>query len=158
MAKNTLYLKYRPLQINDVIGQPYIVSTLKQASIQNRFVHAYLLGGIKGCGKTSTARILANMITCSDIKDGVLCGKCTACTKISSGYATDDIELDGAKNGNVENVVELIDSAKWAPTELKKKIYIIDEAQQLSSKAISAMLKIVEEPPEYLTFIFSSAR
>ena len=154
MAKNTLYLKHRPFQIDDVIGQSYVVSTLKQASIQNKFVHAYLFAGIRGSGKTTSGRILANMLTCTDIKDGVLCGKCPACLKIHSGSCSDFVELDGAKNGNVENIQELIESARWSPIELKKKIYLIDEIQQLSSRAISALLKIVEEPPEYVVFIF----
>lgn len=154
MSKNTLYLKFRPFQLDDVIGQNYITSTLKQASINNRFVHAYLFAGVKGTGKTSTARILSNLLTCENIKDGILCGKCVACTKIHSGNSMDIIELDGAKNGNVENIQELIESSNWSPVELKKKIYIIDEAQQLSNKAISALLKVVEEPPEYVVFIF----
>lgn len=154
MSKNTLYLKYRPFQLNEIVGQQYTVNTLKQASIQNKFVHSYLFGGLKGSGKTSIARIVANLLTCDNPVDGVLCGKCMACTKIHNGNAIDIIELDGAKNGTVEHVQELIESASWAPTELKKKIFIIDEAHVLTSRAISALLKIVEEPPEYVTFIF----
>ena len=154
MAKSTLYLKYRPFQLDDVIGQDYVTSTLKQASIQNRFAHAYLFGGIRGTSKTTSGRILANLLTCSDVKNGVLCGKCPACLKIPSGNCPDFIELDGAKNGNVENVQELIESARWSPNELKRKVYLIDECHQLTPRAISAMLKIVEEPPEYVSFIF----
>src|ERR1035437_6665482 len=99
MSKNTLYLKYRPFQLADVVGQNFSVSTLKQASIQNRFVHAYMFGGIKGCGKTTMARILANLLTCDNPKDGVLCGKCAACKTIPYGLSSDVVELDGAKNG-----------------------------------------------------------
>lgn len=154
MSKNTLYLKYRPFQLVDVVGQPFLVSTLKQASLQNRFVHSYLFGGIKGTGKTSMARILSNLLTCDNVNNGVLCGKCTACTTIPYGLSSDVIELDGAKNGNVENVQQLIESAIWSPSQLKKKVFTIDECHQLTSRAISALLKIVEEPPEYLTFIF----
>ena len=154
MSKNTLYLKYRPFQLDEVVGHPFITSTFRQASIQKRFVHSYLLGGIKGSGKTTISRILSNLLTCENPIDGVLCGKCLACQKIHNGTAMDIIELDGAKNGNVENVQELIESARWAPTELKKKVYIIDEAQALTSRAISALLKIVEEPPQYVIFIF----
>ncbi len=154
MSKNTLYLKYRPFQLDELVGQDHIVSTLKQASIKNKFVHAYLLSGLRGSGKTSCARIIANLLNCENVKDGVLCGKCPACLKIPACVSMDIMELDGAKNGNVENVQELIESTRWSPNELKKKVYLVDEAQALSPKAISAMLKIVEEPPEYVTFIF----
>ena len=154
MSKNTFYLKYRPFQLDDMVGQFYTVSTFKQASINKRFVHSYLFGGIKGTGKTSIARIVANLINCENPVNGSLCGKCIACTKIHDGSAVDIVELDGAKNGNVEHIQALIDSARWSPSEFKKKIYIIDEAQQLTDRAISALLKIVEEPPEHVVFIF----
>lgn len=154
MSKETLYLKYRPMQLDDVVGQKFTTATLKQASIHNKFTHAYLLCGNRGCGKTTSGRILANLVNCENPKDGRVCGICRACKTIQSGVAMDFVELDGAANGNVENIQELIDGANWSPTELKKKIYLIDECHQLSSKAISALLKIVEEPPEYLIFIF----
>jgi DNA polymerase III subunit gamma/tau len=154
MSKETLYLKYRPYQLDDVVGQKFTTSTLKQASIANKFAHAYLMCGNKGCGKTTSARILANLLTCTDVKDGRVCGKCRACQTIKDGVAMDVIELDGAANGTVENVQSLIDGANWSPTELSRKVYIIDECHQLTSRAISALLKIVEEPPEYLVFIF----
>jgi len=154
MSKAALYLKYRPFQLSEVVGQKFIVQTLRTASQDESFVHAYLFGGIKGCGKTTTARILANLLTCEDPKDGVLCGKCKACRSIVAGTATDIVELDGAKNGKVEHVQELISGASWSPSELKRKIYIVDEAHQLTPRAISALLKIVEEPPPYLVFIF----
>lgn len=154
MSKDTLYLKYRPFQLEEVVGQKHTTGTLKQASIANKFAHAYLFSGSKGCGKTTTARILANLLTCEDPKDGKVCGKCRACKTIKEGVAMDVIELDGAANGNVENVQSLIEGANWSPSELNRKVYIIDEAHQLSGRAISALLKIVEEPPEYLVFIF----
>lgn len=103
---------------------------------------------------TTTARILANLLTCLDPKDGKTCGKCRACVSIRDGVAMDVIELDAAANGKVEDVQQLIDGANWAPSELKRKVYIIDEAHQLTGRAISALLKIVEEPPEYLAFVF----
>jgi DNA polymerase-3 subunit gamma/tau len=154
MSKAVLYLKYRPFQLSEVVGQDFIVQTLRKASQDNSFVHAYLFGGIKGCGKTSMARILANLLTCENSKDGVLCRECKACKSIRAGTATDIVELDGAKNGKVEHVQELINGAQWTPANLKRKIYIIDEAHQLTPRAISALLKIVEEPPSYLSFIF----
>jgi len=154
MSTNVLYLKYRPFQLQDVVGQQHVTKTLKQASIQNKFVHSYLFGGTKGCGKTTSSRILANLLTCDNPQDGVLCRECEACKTIPHGKATDIIELDGAKNRKVEDINSLIEGAQWSPAVLKRKVLIIDEAHQLSSTAISALLKIVEEPPEYLTFVF----
>jgi len=154
MSKNEWHLKYRPFQLDEVVGQNSVTSTLKQATIAGKFANSYFFVGTKGCGKTSVARILANLMNCENPKDGKLCGKCRACQTIPSDVAMDVIELDGAANGNVENIQSLIDGARWSPNELKRKVYLIDEAHQLSSKAISALLKIVEEPPEYLSFIF----
>jgi len=154
MNSTSLYLKYRPFQLDDVVGHKHIVATLRRASEQNLFAHAYLFSGNRGCGKTTSARIAANLMTCENIQNGKLCGKCRACTTIHNGSSLDVRELDGAKNGKVEHIQELIDGAQWPPQELKRKVYIIDEAHQLTDKAISALLKIVEEPPPYLTFIF----
>jgi DNA polymerase-3 subunit gamma/tau len=154
MSKNTLYLKYRPKQLSDLIGQDNFVQTLKQASKFDRYAHAYLLSGTKGCGKTSSSRIIANLLNCDDVQEGEVCGKCQACKTIPFGAAMDVIELDGAGKRKVEDVNSLIESASWSPQELKRKVFTIDECHQLSPVAISSLLKIVEEPPEYLTFIF----
>lgn len=154
MGKNTLYLKYRPFQLEDLVGQRSVVNTLKAASLSGKFAHSYIFGGTKGAGKTTSARILANLITCENVKDGHLCGKCQACLTIHNGFASDVVEMDAASNRGVEDVQQLIDSARYSPHELKRKIFILDECHQLSSTAISALLKIVEEPPEYLTFVF----
>ena len=154
MKNNNLCLKYRPFQLNDIVGQKFVVATLKQASIQDNFYNSYIFSGNKGCGKTTTARILANLLTCENPKDGVLCGECTACKSIHKGFSMDISEMDGAAKGSKEEVVKLIDSARYSPSELKRKVYIIDECHQLSGAAISALLKIVEEPPEYLHFVF----
>jgi DNA polymerase-3 subunit gamma/tau len=152
-AKKSLYLKYRPTQLKDVVGQQNVVATLKQASERQEFAHSYLFSGNHGCGKTSTARILATLMTCNDIKDGQVCGKCRACKGIHVGASLDVKELDGATKRKIEDIRELIEGASWSPNELKRKIYIIDEVHQLTKEAISALLKIVEEPPSYLTFI-----
>ena len=154
MGKDALYLKYRPSQLEGVVGQPHLVQTLKQASINNKFAHAYLFSGNKGCGKTSSARILATLMNCENPSEGKSCGSCRACQTIPSGTAMDVIELDGAKQRLIADMNQLIDSASWSPQELKKKVFIIDECHQLSTTAISSLLKIVEEPPEYLIFIF----
>lgn len=153
VAKKSLYLKYRPLQLKDVVGQKYVVETLKQATAKNEFAHSYLFSGNHGCGKTSTARILATLMTCENIKDGQICGKCRACKGIHVGASLDVKELDGATKRKIEDVRDLIDGASWSPNELKRKIYIIDECHQLTKEATSALLKILEEPPSYLTFI-----
>jgi DNA polymerase III subunit gamma/tau len=154
MERKNWHLKYRPFQLEDIVGQSSVVNTLKQASKFDKFANSYFLVGIKGGGKTSTARILANLLTCENPENGKLCGKCLACKSIPNDMAMDVIELDGAANGKVENISQLIEGAKWSPTQLKRKVYIIDECHRLSGGAVSALLKITEEPPEYLTFIF----
>lgn len=158
MEKKTMdlnwHLKYRPSQIDDMVGQESVVDTLRQASNIQRFANSYFFVGTKGCGKTSSARILATLLNCENVVNGVLCGKCKACQTIPSGVAMDVFELDGAANGKVENVSALIDGANWGPSQLKRKVYIIDECHKLSGGAVSALLKITEEPPPYLTFIF----
>ena len=154
MSQETLYNKYRPDTLEEFVGQDYVVNTFRQSSIQNKFVHTYLFMGNKGSGKTSMARILANLLTCENPKDGKSCKECKACLTIAKGGCIDIIELDGGSNGDVEHIDSLIEGAQWSPTILKKKIYIIDESQLLSNKAISSLLKITEEPPEYLIFIF----
>jgi len=152
-SKQSLYLKYRPVQLDDLVGQKHIVATLKQASINDEFAHAYLFSGNHGCGKTSTARILASLLTCENAKDGAVCGECRACKTIHTGVALDVKELDGATSRGIDDIKMLIDGAQWSPQELKRKVYIIDEAHQLTKEATSALLKILEEPPSYLTFI-----
>ena len=154
MSKKSLYLEYRPRQLDDLVGQHNFVKTIRQASKYDRYSHAYLLCGTKGCGKTSSARIIANLLNCENVEGGRVCGECKACKTIPYGAAMDVIELDGAKQRKVEDINALIDSASWSPQELKKKVFTIDECHQLSSTAISSLLKIVEEPPEYLVFIF----
>ena len=154
MSKKSLYLKYRPTQLDDLVGQDNFVKTIKQASKFDKYAHAYLLCGTKGCGKTSSSRILANLLNCENVLDGKVCGNCQACKTIPFGAAMDVIELDGAKQRKVEDINTLIESASWSPQELKKKVFTVDECHQLSSTAISSLLKIVEEPPEYLVFIF----
>ena len=151
--KKSLYLKYRPTQLEDIVGQRQVVSTLKQASLNKEFSHAYLFSGNHGCGKTSTARILSTLMTCENIKDGKTCGVCRACKTIGDGASLDVKELDGATSRGIDNIKSLIDAALWSPQELSRKIYILDECHQLTKEATSALLKILEEPPDYLTFI-----
>lgn len=149
----SLYSKHRPTQLDEIVGQKHVTDTLKHASLNNWFVHAYLFSGNRGTGKTSTARILATLITCDNPQNGRVCGKCRACLTIPKDASLDVKEIDGARHGLVDDIKGVIDGASWSPTELKRKIIIIDEVHRLSKGAVSALLKILEEPPSYLTFI-----
>jgi DNA polymerase-3 subunit gamma/tau len=151
--QQNFYLKYRPTQLEDMVGQKQVISTLKQASLKNEFSHAYLFSGTHGSGKTSSARILATLMTCEKVVNGKVCGVCRSCRAIHDGASVDVKELDGAANRGIDNVKSLIDAAQWSPQELKKKIYILDETHCLTKEANSALLKTLEEPPSYLNFI-----
>jgi DNA polymerase-3 subunit gamma/tau len=146
--------KYRPATLEDVIGQKQVVGTIKQAAINNVFAQSYLFTGTRGSGKTSIARILANLMTCEKLDNGKLCGQCHACKTVPSNSSMDVKELDGASNNGVEEARRLKDAALYPPTELNRKVYIIDESHMLTASANNALLKIVEEPPSYLHFIF----
>lgn len=154
MSSKTLYRKWRPAQLDDVVGQRQVIATLKQASLSNVFSHAYMFSGERGSGKTTTARILSSLMTCENVKDAKVCGQCRACKTIHAGVCLDVHEIDAASNRGIDNVKAIIDAASWSPQELNKKIYLIDEVHCLSKEAVSALLKILEEPPEYLNFIF----
>lgn len=149
-----LYSKYRPKKLADLVGQKHVVATLKKSTENDRFSHAYIFSGEKGTGKTSTSRILSCLLN-DEVENGDIKDPSSKISKaIFSGAMPDVIELDGAKHRKVEDIENLLELANFAPISAKKKIYIIDECHQLSSTAISALLKIVEEPPSYLTFIF----
>jgi len=146
--------KYRPMQLDEVVGQRRVSATLKQAALNGTFAQSYLFSGVRGVGKTTMARVLATLMTCDDIKDGKVCGKCRACTGVRAGASSDVKEIDGASKNGVEDARELISSARYSPQELKRKVYIIDECHMLTTQANNALLKIVEEPPPHLSFIF----
>ena len=153
---NNLYQKYRPFQLRAVVGQQNVVKSLSNAAKRESFNHAYLLAGAYGSGKTSFARILASLIACPDRKPGtdVVCGKCKYCEGIHAGHCVDVMEIDGGEQTGVDEARELKKHASFSPQELKRKIYIIDECHKLSTAANSALLKILEEPPPYVHFIF----
>ncbi len=149
-------LKWRPNNFNEIVGQPHIVSTLKSAIEKERLAHAYLFSGPRGVGKTSTARILAKSLNCKEGPTVNPCGKCSCCLEISQGRSLDVIEIDGASNTGVEDVRSLRENVKFSPVSGKFKIYIIDEVHMLSISAFNALLKTLEEPPEFVKFIFAT--
>jgi DNA polymerase-3 subunit gamma/tau len=148
--------KYRPQTFDEVVGQEHITRTLKNAIEQNRLAHAYLFVGPRGTGKTSTARILAKCLCCIHAPTTTPCGVCDPCREIAAGNSLDVLEIDGASNNGVEQVRELRDNVRYAPSRGAYRIYIIDEVHMLSSAAFNALLKTLEEPPEHVKFIFAT--
>ncbi|MCK9433911.1 MAG: DNA polymerase III subunit gamma/tau [Candidatus Cloacimonetes bacterium] len=146
--------KYRPIQLTDVIGQEKVVKALTKQAEKNALSQAFLFAGHWGSGKTTMARIVAKILTCEDVKGAVACGKCRSCTSIHSGYCPDVAEIDAGSTGGIEKARAIKQDAQTAPQELSRKIYILDEAHKLTEAAWNALLKVVEEPPPYVTFIF----
>ena len=150
--------KYRPLNLDELVGQEFISITLKQALISQKIAPAYLFNGPRGTGKTSSARIFAKSLNClsSEQPTPNPCGKCELCIQIAEGNALDIIEIDAASNTGVENIREIIDRARFAPTQARWKVYVIDECHMLSTAASNALLKTIEEPPERVVFILAT--
>ena len=152
-----LYRKFRAQRFAELIGQDAIVTTLRRAISGDRLAHAYLFVGPRGTGKTSTARILAKAINCTDIgAEGEPCDACPACTSIRDGRALDVIEIDAASHGAVEDARDLVMRALTSPSELRRRVYIIDEVHMLSTHAFNALLKLIEEPPDHVVFILAT--
>ena len=148
--------KWRPQKFEDVVGQEHITSTLKNAIKENRIAHAYLFTGPRGVGKTTTARILAKTLNCTNRKNSEPCNECDICKSIQSSQLIDIIEIDGASNRGIDEIRTLRDSVKYAPTRGKYKVYIIDEVHMLTKESFNAFLKTLEEPPEHIIFIFAT--
>ena len=151
-----LYRKWRPRTFSDVIGQSHITETLRKQVAEGRTSHAYLFTGTRGTGKTTCAKILAKAVNCESPVDGDPCCRCPACLGIENGSFLDVLELDAASNNGVDQVRALRDEAVYAPANVKKRVYIVDEVHMLSTPAFNALLKILEEPPEHLMFILAT--
>lgn len=158
MSYTVFALKWRPKSFDEVIGQNHIISTLKGAIQNNRLAHAFLFAGPRGVGKTSTARILAKALNCKAGPTQDPCQKCPSCIEISEGRSLDVIEIDGASNRGIDEIRVLRENVKFAPALGKYKIYIIDEVHMLTTEAFNALLKTLEEPPEFVKFIFATTQ
>ena len=156
MSYTALYRKIRPDSFQDVKGQDAIVRTLKNQIRAQRIGHAYLFCGTRGSGKTTVAKILAKAVNCENPQDGNQCGNCRMCRAIAAGASMNVIEIDAASNNGVDNIREIKEQVQYSPATGKYKVYIIDEVHMLSIGAFNALLKTLEEPPEYVIFILAT--
>ena len=157
MSYQVLARKWRPKTFSELVGQEHVVTALTNALTRGRLHHAYLLTGTRGVGKTTIARLLAKSLNC--ITNGVTatpCGTCAACTEIDAGRFVDLLELDAASNTGIDNMREILDNARYAPTVGRFKVYLIDEVHMLSKAAFNSMLKTLEEPPEHVKFVLAT--
>ena len=155
-AYQALYRKYRPQTFDDVVGQLAVTQTLKTQLQTGKMSHAYLFTGSRGTGKTSCAKILSKAVNCLNPENGNPCNRCSACRAIDEGSCMDVLEIDAASNNGVDHVRDLRDDAVYTPSQVRKRVYIIDEVHMLSISAFNALLKIIEEPPEHLLFILAT--
>src|SRR4051794_31889828 len=156
MTYQALARKWRPKNFAELAGQEHVVRALSNALTRGRLHHAYLLTGTRGVGKTTIARILAKSLNCVTGVTATPCGVCAACTEVDAGRFVDLLELDAASNTGVDNMREILDNARYAPTAGRYKVYLIDEVHMLSKGAFNSMLKTLEEPPEHLKFVLAT--
>lgn len=156
MNELVIYRKYRPQKFSEVVGQDHVIKTLASALKNGKVAHAYLFAGPRGTGKTTVARILAKALNCFDTKTLEPCDKCDSCSDILEGRALDLIEIDAASNRGIDDIRELRERIRFAPTKGKYKIFVIDEAHQLTKEAFNALLKTLEEPPAHAIFVLAT--
>lgn len=156
MAYQALYRKWRPRTFDGVVGQTAITDTLKNAIKRGKISHAFLFAGPRGTGKTSCAKIFAKALNCTNLQDGEPCNECENCLAADQGTMNDIIEIDAASNNGIDEIRDIRDKVKYAPTQGKYKVYIIDEVHMLSMGAFNALLKTLEEPPEHVVFILAT--
>jgi DNA polymerase-3 subunit gamma/tau len=156
MNYKVLSRKYRPQKFNEIIGQPHIVDTLINSISSNRLAHGYLFSGLRGVGKTTTARVLSKTLNCSDKANDYPCEKCQNCIEITESRSLDVIELDGASNRGIDEIREIKETVKYPPISSDYKIFIIDEVHMLTKEAFNALLKTLEEPPKNVVFILAT--
>ncbi len=156
LVATALYRRYRSLRFGDLIGQDMIATTLRNEVRAGSLAHAYLFTGIRGTGKTSTARILARAVNCLDLQDGEPCNRCSACREITDGSSVDVLEIDAASNRGIDEMRDLREKVKYLPAALRRKVYIIDEAHMLTAEAWNAFLKTLEEPPPHVLFVLAT--
>jgi DNA polymerase-3 subunit gamma/tau len=156
MSYTVFALKWRPSNFDEIVGQDHITTQLKSAIEKDRLAHAYLFAGPRGVGKTSTARILAKAINCQQGLTADPCGKCPSCLEIAKGSSLDVLEIDGASNRGIDEIRTLRENAKFSPAQGRFKVYIIDEVHQITNDGFNALLKTLEEPPEFVKFIFAT--
>ncbi|HXX77202.1 MAG TPA: DNA polymerase III subunit gamma/tau, partial [Ktedonobacteraceae bacterium] len=156
MTSQSLYRKWRSQTFDDLVGQEPIIRTLKNALKSDNVKHAYLFTGPRGTGKTSTARLLAKTVNCSNPKDGEPCNECLQCREITSGNSFNVIEIDAASNRGIDNIRDLREKVMMPPSTGKYKVYVLDEAHMLTIEAFNALLKTLEEPPPYAIFVLAT--
>ena len=156
MEYQALYRAFRPQKFSDVVGQHHVTKTLQNAIVRNKESHAYLFSGPRGTGKTSIAKVFAKALNCQFETDGEPCNECELCISITNGSANDVIEIDAASNNGVDEIRNIRDKVKYAPSEAEFKVYIIDEVHMLTTGAFNALLKTLEEPPAHAIFILAT--
>jgi DNA polymerase III subunit gamma/tau len=156
MSYTVFALKWRPTNFDEIVGQDHITTQLKSAIEKDRLAHAYLFAGPRGVGKTSTARILAKALNCQKGPTATPCGTCPLCVEIAKGTSLDVLEIDGASNRGIDEIRTLRENVKFSPAQGRFKVYIIDEVHQITTDGFNALLKTLEEPPEFVKFIFAT--
>jgi DNA polymerase III subunit gamma/tau len=156
LPHQAIYRRWRAQTFREIVGQEAVVETLRNGVRTGRVAHAVLFVGPRGTGKTSLARILAKALNCTDLQDGDACDACPSCVAIREGTTLDLVEIDAASNNGIESIRNLRERLPYPPGELRRKVYILDEAHQITGPAWNALLKSLEEPPEFVTFMFAS--